>query len=131
MVLTAWLAPAAAVLASPWPLLGLAPVVVGFGLAVRGSKQFAQVGTNIVPFTPASSLVTTGVFRFSRNPMYLGMVVFLAGVALLLNHIALWLAVAIFCLWLRFSFIAKEELQMQETFGQAYKDYQQQVRRWL
>ena len=131
MLLIAWLAPAAIVLLAPWPLIGLVPALIGFSLAVRGSRQFAQVETNIVPFTAASSLVTTGVFRYSRNPMYLGMVLFLAGTALLLNHMALWLIVVAFSLWLRLAFIGKEEQQMVHTFGDKYLAYRAKVRRWL
>lgn len=111
--------------------LGLTALAVGLGFAFRGSKQFANVGTNIIPFTPASSLVTTGVFGLSRNPMYTGMVLGLAGVALMTNQLWSWLIVVAFTLVIRYRFIEREEIQMLATFGEEFSLYQQKVRRWL
>lgn len=111
--------------------LGLTALAAGLGFAFRGSRQFANVGTNIIPFTPASSLVTTGVFGFSRNPMYTGMVLGLIGVALMTNQLWPWLIVVAFTLVIRYRFIAREEIQMLETFGAEFTLYQQKVRRWL
>ena len=68
----------------PWQWLGVVPIVVGVLIAVLASRQFAQVGTNIVPLTKSTALVTNGMFARSRNPMYLGMVLTLAGLAWML-----------------------------------------------
>lgn len=111
--------------------LGLIALVTGLWFAFRGSRQFAHVGTNIVPFTPASSLVTDGVFGISRNPMYTGMVIGLIGVALMTNQLGAWLIVVAFTLVIRYQFIAREEIQMQTTFGDEFTHYRLRVRRWL
>src|SRR5262245_24213234 len=68
-----------------WPvnLVGLAPFVMGFGMAAAGSAHFARVGTNIKTFNVPDELVTDGNFRFTRNPMYLGLLTGLVGVWLL------------------------------------------------
>ena len=118
-------------LPSPWPWIGLLPVGVGIWLAVQGSRAFSQAGTNIVPFSPSSALVTGGVFRFSRNPMYLGMVLTLTGCALLLNRWAPWLVLVPFFAVIRLYFIRNEERLMEGTFGAAYVSYRGSVRRWL
>ncbi len=111
--------------------LGFMALAAGLGFAFRGSKQFAKVGTNIIPFTPASTLVTTGVFGVSRNPMYTGMVLGLIGTALMTNQLWSWLIVIAFTLVIRYRFIAGEEVQMLATFGDEFTRYQQKVRRWL
>lgn len=77
---------------------GVPLILAGFGLALAGARLFAKVGTNIVPLTRSSTLVTSGVFRASRNPMYLGMTAALSGAALLMQ--SLWarlLVIAFFC----------------------------------
>lgn len=112
-------------------LLGVLALAIGLWFAIQGSRLFAKVGTNIIPFTPASTLVTQGVFRFSRNPMYSGMVLALVGVALLTNQSWSWLWVVLFTLGIRYRFIAREEVQMQATFGDDFCRYRQRVRRWV
>lgn len=111
--------------------LGLAALTTGIWFAYKGSRQFTEVGTNIVPFTPASSLVTNGVFRISRNPMYTGMVLGLFGAALMTNQLWSWLFVVAFTLIIRYRFIAREENQMYATFGDEFTHYQKKIRRWL
>ena len=111
--------------------IGLLSLGVGVWIAIQGSRQFGKAKTNIIPFTPASCLVTDGVFRISRNPMYTGMVLALAGAALLSNQLWTWGLVVVFTLIIRYGFIAREEQQMLATFGDDYLGYQQRVRRWL
>ena len=118
-------------LQAPWHWLGIAPLVLGVAIAARGSRQFARAGTNIVPFTEATSLVTDGVFARSRNPMYAGMLLALAGCALLVNDLWAWLPIAVFYGILRWGFIAREEAQMRATFGATYAQYCERVRRWF
>lgn len=115
----------------PWALVGVVPAVLGIWIMVAGSRAFAAAGTAIVPGQPATRLVTTGPFRFSRNPMYLGMVLLLVGGAVVLNApLALLAPLAMYAI-LRFGFIRAEEAQMQAQFGAEYADYRSRVRRWL
>ncbi len=118
-------------LRSPWPWIGGAPLVAGVWMAVKGSRQFASHDTNIVPFTPATTLVQDGVFARSRNPMYTGMILALAGTALLVNHWLAWIPVVAFCLIIRWRFVRHEEAQMLSTFGEEHADYRKRVRRWI
>lgn len=112
-------------------MAGSVLLIVGIALAAEGSRRFRQVGTNIVPFTPASALVTDGVFAWSRNPMYLGMLIALTGVATVTATIWSLLVVAAFFVFVRQRFVLPEEAQMRATFGDSYDDYSQRVRRWL
>jgi len=114
-----------------WYLIGLLPLILGLGIALWGVRLFAKVGTNIVPFTESTALVTDGAFAYSRNPMYLGMVLVLLGVAFLLDRASPWLVLVPFILVIRLKFIQFEEPLMEQTFGAIYVTYRSNVRRWL
>ncbi len=118
-------------LARPWPFLGILPALVGLVVASLGSRQFSKAGTNIIPLTRSSALVTDGVFAVSRNPMYLGMILFLAGACIVANTLSAWLVPVCFFFLIKHRFILREEALMEETFGAAYSAYQAKVRRWL
>ena len=87
--------------------------------------------TTIKPFEASSSLVVDGPFRMSRNPMYVGLVTILLGVAVLLGSLVAFLAPAAMFITLQKLFIPKEEQMLAQSFGQAFLDYKMQVRRWL
>lgn len=115
----------------PWPYLGALPIILGVLIAALGSRLFAKAGTNIIPFSESSTLVTSGVFSFSRNPMYSGMVLALAGTATIMNGITPWLVVVAFFATIRSFFISNEEILMEQTFGEEYLIYKGSVRRWI
>ena len=118
-------------LPGPWRYGGVVPMLLGVLIAVRGSRQFAAADTNIIPLTRSTALVTDGVFAFSRNPMYLGMLLFLAGAALIANTPWAWMVPAVFFVIIRQAFVVREEALMEATFGDAYNAYRSEVRRWL
>jgi len=122
---------AAPALLGIWAWIGVAPIVAGLASAVFAARQFDRAGTNIVPLTQSSALVTDGMFAWSRNPMYLGMTLVLIGTALLLDRALPWLVVVAFVATLRLRFIRHEERLMEATFGGAYLAYKQRVRRWI
>ena len=84
-----------------------------------------------MPLTKSSALVTNGLFARTRNPMYLGMVLTLAGLAWLLNSMLPWLVLVVFIAILKLRFIRYEEMLMAETFGDQYLQYKARVRRWM
>ena len=123
--------PVARLVPPPWSWLGAALVVAGLALAASGVRLFARRGTGIVPFTPATALVTSGPYRFTRNPMYLGMVLALAGVAIMFGTLTPWLAIPPFAWWINRRFIRQEEAMLEERFGADYVQFKQRVRRWI
>jgi protein-S-isoprenylcysteine O-methyltransferase Ste14 len=125
-----WL-PVSDFLPQDWRWLG-APFALG-GVAIAGlaARQFKVAETNIIPLTKSSELVINGVFSFTRNPMYLGMMLLLFGVALMVNVWIAWVFLPIFFTIIRTQFIAKEEQLMIQTFGDEYLEYRDAVRRWL
>lgn len=114
-----------------WEYLGV--FCVAAGLYAGGSAMLAerQARTASDPSAPPSILVTGGPFRVTRNPMYLGMALVLAGVALWRNDMILVAAPVVFVLFVNFTLIPREERQMENLFGDAYRRYKQHVRRWI
>jgi protein-S-isoprenylcysteine O-methyltransferase Ste14 len=95
------------------------------------SRSFSKVDTEIHTFKKPRQLVTNGLFKYSRNPIYLSFVVILIGLNILLGSITPWGVVLIFVLVTNYWYIPVEEKNMQEEFGQEYADYKRKVRRWI
>jgi protein-S-isoprenylcysteine O-methyltransferase Ste14 len=116
------------------PLVPLAVVLVilGIALAVTAAMLFRREGTEIEPTSAANrKLVTSGPFRFTRNPMYLGLVIVTLGIAFWVGAWPMFLApVAIFATanWVHIPF---EEAKMRRQFGDAFDTYGRRVRRWI
>jgi len=130
MVVLRLVLPVAHIISCPYNLLGAIPIVIGFVVNVMASNTFDCVGTTVKPFEESSELVTSGVFRFSRHPMYAGMIALLAGIAVILATLAPFLILIPF-IWIMREFAIVEEKAMDETFGDAYREYSTRVRRWI
>jgi protein-S-isoprenylcysteine O-methyltransferase Ste14 len=114
-----------------WRALGILPIGVGVAVMLLADRQFKEAETTVQPFDPPSTLVTGGTFRFSRNPMYLGMVLVLAGMALALGTLTPFLVPPVLAWVFTRRFIIPEEAAMERAFGREYEDYRRRVRRWL
>lgn len=116
-----------------WPWLAGAAALAGLGLVLAAVVGFKRQRTTVNPLHPerTGTLVTEGIYRFSRNPMYLGMLLWLAAWALWLRHPAAWLGVVFAAAWLRRYQVLPEERLMADRFGPAYRLYCEKVRRWL
>lgn len=131
MIALDFLAPVWSFAPEPYNYAGLFFVVPGLWHIVYPAHCFRKVGTAIRPGAVSSLLVTTGPFRYSRNPIYLGMVMALLGVSICFGSISTLLPVLVFAFWIQQRFIRMEEGILAETFGQEYRDYCARVRRWL
>ena len=101
------------------------------GIGVHAARHFERVKTNIKTFNEPTMMVTDGMFRWTRNPMYLGMCVLLLGLAILLGTLLpLLLAVAFAVIADRW-YVRFEENAMRRKFGAAYDAYASRTRRWL
>jgi protein-S-isoprenylcysteine O-methyltransferase Ste14 len=123
--------PAAQVLPAPWNLLGIFPLVLGAALNVAGDNLFRKLGTTIRPGEPSTVLVTSGPFRLSRNPMYLGFGLILTGIATLLGSLLPFIVIPVFAAWIDRTFIQVEERMLADQFGAAWTAYRKKTRRWI
>ena len=105
----------------------------GIGVASLGVATFRRARTTVNPINPdaASSLVTEGIYRYSRNPMYLGIVLALLGWAAFLANVAALAVVPVFVVWMNAFQIAPEERALAAKFGAAFSGYREKVRRWI
>ena len=110
---------------------GLLFLLSGIVLAASAARLFSRAKTGIVPFSESTKLVVSGAYRFTRNPMYLGMFFCLIGVTLLVNNVLGLLVLLLFFFIIRQKFVLKEEVQMQETFGDDYVQFKARIRRWI
>ncbi|PWK14775.1 protein-S-isoprenylcysteine O-methyltransferase Ste14 [Psychrobacter immobilis] len=107
--------------------------VMGLSLGIMGVTQFriAQTTPNPQALEKVSSLVTSGVYQYSRNPMYVGLVLILLGWAFYLSHFLAFVLLPIFILYMTRFQIQPEERMMAQKFGKTYQDYLNKVRRWI
>jgi protein-S-isoprenylcysteine O-methyltransferase Ste14 len=110
---------------------GLVAVAAVLVLIVWPARQFQQSGQDPKPWTPTPEIVVAGAYRFTRNPMYLGMLVFCIGFAIILSDV--WIVILTpVCGWLIYLFaIRHEEAYLEEKFGDSYRAYKMTVRRWI
>ena len=125
-----FLLPVRKVIPSPYRYLGILPTIIGFLLNIWSDQIFKKANTTVKPFEQSGRLVAQGPYRFSRHPMYLGMILILAGLAVLLGTIMPVIVVLAFFGVCR-KYIRIEEKAMEETFGNAYLEYKKRVRRWI
>ncbi len=117
----------------PWPfnLVGIPIMVFGLALAVYGNRLFHRLKTNIYTFKKPDKLITTGIFAYSRNPIYLGLAISSLGAAFWAASLSPWAIAIAFCIILDRWYVRFEENMMLQTFGDDYKAYQATVRRWI
>jgi protein-S-isoprenylcysteine O-methyltransferase Ste14 len=113
--------------------LGYGALLMGVIVLALALMAFARSRTTVNPLSPekAETLVTTGLYRFTRNPMYLAMAFILTGGALLLGNIASLASPAVFIVVMTIFQIKPEERALQSIFGDAFTAYRRQTRRWL
>ena len=115
----------------PLAYAGIIIVFLGIALSAISAGMFVKADTGLLPFEEATALVTGGIFRFTRNPMSLGMFLMVFGAAFLMGSVGALIPLLIFILIIRFNFVAGEERFMEAAFGQQYLDYKSKVRRWI
>jgi protein-S-isoprenylcysteine O-methyltransferase Ste14 len=112
-----------------WP--GLALVALGLGIVMWGRGAFRAAGTNVDPTRPTTAIVTSGPFRFSRNPFYVALTLLYFGLTLAVN--TWWGIVALVPLLITMhrGVVLREERYLERTFGETYRQYRSGVRRYL
>jgi len=130
MLVLHFLLPVYKIVPIPWNILGVIPLACGIALNLVADKAFRQAQTTVKPFEESSALITTGTFRITRNPMYLGYVLILIGVALILRSLTPYAVVPVFAILMDRELIRAEEQMHERQFGRAWLEYRNKVRRW-
>ncbi len=126
-----FLGPAGAIMRVDRPLPWDIPLAAGLFLLIAARFQFLRAKTEINTFRLPNRMVTDGVFRVSRNPMYLGFLLLLLAAAMYVNTWYALIVPGLFLLFANFWYIPHEERVMRQTFGPDYEDYEKSVRRWI
>jgi protein-S-isoprenylcysteine O-methyltransferase Ste14 len=130
-VLLHFLFPVLAFLSPPATYLGF--LIIGFGLVLvlKSRSSLLKHATTLQPSEEPTSLVTSGPFRMSRNPVYLGMAAVLLGVAVVQGTLVALAFPVIFVILTGFFIIPGEERMLEKIFGESYRAYKKSVRRWI
>ena len=106
-------------------------ILVGLAIWAAGMLNFSRAGTPVRGNQPVRALVTTGIHGWSRNPIYVGMFLFYAGIGLAARSPWILVLMLPLAITLRYGVVAREEAYLERRFGDAYREYKARVRRWL
>lgn len=129
-LLHSWL-PIVDLIDPPLSRFGWVLIIGGIMLAIWAERLFSRAGTGVRPFTPSTALVATGPYRFTRNPMYLGMMLVLLGGFFLAGSIGSFLVIPVFFWLIHTRFVLHEEEHMTAAFGADYEAFKRGTRRYI
>lgn len=111
--------------------LSIGLLVLAGGLFLAAVRELHRHGTTPNPYQPSSAVVTSGIYRYSRNPIYVAFLAIVLGTAVAVDSLGLLLSAAVLFVLLHFGVVKREERYLSAKFGAAYDDYRRRVRRWL
>ena len=112
-------------------IFGYLLVLLGVAIAIGVNSSFKKVGTAIEPWKPTTAIVTTGIYGWSRNPIYTGFCLINIGIGVASNNFWIFVSFIPAALLLYHVAIAKEEAYLEQKFGDEYLAYKKKVRRWI
>jgi len=123
------------IIPQPFNLIGILPIPVGMLLVIWANYALLHIGKiglrNREPMHRPSTLVLVGPFRFTRNPIYLGVLIMALGLTIVWSSLIMsFVSIAVYATF-RYIFIKREEIILEEEFGNEYRDFKKRVRRWL
>jgi len=128
------------ILRAVWPMpivaattvwLGLAFVVIGLAIMATGRRTMTAAGTNVNPSRPATTIVSSGPFRFTRNPLYVGVTLIFGGLTLALDTWWGFIVLVPVLITMHFGVVLREERYLERKFGEPYRQYRSRVRRYF
>ncbi len=111
--------------------LGAMVFLLALALLAWAIVTVTRAGSNVPTYLPTIGIVESGPYRFTRNPIYLGMVLGLIGLAIAFDNLWLLMMLVPFALVIRYGVVAREEAYLERKFGNVYNSYRSRVRRWL
>jgi protein-S-isoprenylcysteine O-methyltransferase Ste14 len=126
-----WLMPAPFLPAAVQYGVGGVLIVLALALGIAAIVCFTRAGTNVPTYLPATALVAVGPYRFSRNPIYVAMILLVLGVGVMVDSVWIVALAVPFAIVLRYGVIAREERYLEDKFRDSYRAYRANVRRWI
>ncbi|UXN60952.1 methyltransferase family protein [Phyllobacterium zundukense] len=115
----------------PATWIGGVVFVLALALVVWALDTITRAGSNVPTNMPTTTIVQTGPYAFTRNPIYLGMFLGLVGLAITFDSLWMLGTLVLFALVIRYGVVAREEVYLERKFGDGYRQYRARVRRWL
>ena len=106
-------------------------IAAALNIGLGAIRLFGKAGTHVEPWKPAKALVTSGIYAYTRNPMYVGMALIHVGLSLIFDSVTVLLLLVPFLVVIRYGVIAREERYLTAKFPVEYPEYQRRVRRWF
>lgn len=135
LLFLSWLAkrlfPQLKVISEPYNKIGIFVFAAGLSLTFWGFYSFKKNKTPIIPGQKPTFMVAEGPYKFTRNPMYLGVTITLLGASIYIGNLLSLLSPIIFFLIMNYYFVPFEERLMENLFGKKYLGYKKKVRRWV
>ena len=131
MIALHFLFPLMIIIPPVWNLLGIIPLAIGITINLMADKVFHVADTPVCPFKESSTLVTKGIYGISRNPMYLGFILILLGIAVPIRSLTPYAVIVAFAILMDKAFISIEEQRLAGTFGAQWINYKKSTGRWL
>lgn len=111
--------------------LGGILILLGLGILIKTAPKHAEAGSNIEPWEPTTAIIRTGLYAYTRNPIYLGMAITYVGIAIAAGSIGALVTFIFAMIVIQTYVIAREERYLTTKFGDEYLDYKNKVRRWI
>lgn len=112
-------------------IAGVLIIAGGLGIILTAHLKMKKARTNIEPWKPTNAILSDGIYSYSRNPVYLAMVLIFCGVKLIVNSVWLLPALVLVLIVIHFGVILREEKYLERKFGEEYLGYKKRVRRWI
>lgn len=112
-------------------IIGLPLLAIGLVIIVSSVVRFKRANTNPEPWKPTTAIVANGIYRYTRNPMYVGMTLIYLGVTFAINSIWFLPFLIVVLMAIHYGVILREEAYLERKFGEEYSNYKTQVRRWI
>lgn len=106
-------------------------VVSGLGIILAAHRKMQRAKTNIEPWKPTNAIITDGIYSYSRNPVYVAMILIYLGAQLIFNSVWFSPVLVLVLAVLHFGVIRREEKYLEDKFGDQYLSYKHKVRRWI
>ncbi len=130
-MLLVWVMPLQSIIVFPWAFVGLPFLFFGMYIALRAKRLFKDSDTPILPAAVPTKLHQGGLYKFTRNPMYLGIALALLGTALLTGKLINAVFPLLFCVIIDRFFIEHEEAALEKEFGEQFLSYKRKTPRWI